>query len=336
MVKPRAAHKLISAPENGPSTASAELLDAVRSGDDGAFEELVSPYRVELQAHCYRMLGSLHDAEDTLQEALVRAWRSSGALDNRGFVRAWLFKIATNCCLTALERRARRELPVHVFPAGPAPEISWLEPLPGPSPEVESLARETVELAFVAALQYLSPIQRAALVLREVLGFSAAEVAAQLDTSTASVNSALQRARRAIETAAPSQQTALHDLGEEATSVLVTRWMDAWHTADVDAIVALLAEDARYSMPPLRECYRGAREIRAFLLRGPCRSRWRFLPTTANAQLAFGTYMWDDSAKRYAPGGLDILTIRNGRVTEVTAFLNADLTRFGLPPFIRG
>jgi RNA polymerase sigma-70 factor (ECF subfamily) len=177
-------------------------------------------------------------------------------------------------------------------------------------------------------------MQRAVLILREVLGFSAAEVAGQLGTSTASVNSALQRARKAIGSAAPTQQSVLRDLGDVAVADIVTRWADAWQAGDVEAIVAMLADGARYSMPPLPEWYRGRDEIRAFLLRGPLRSRWRFLPTTANGQLAFGTYMWDHAAGAYVPGGLDVLTLRDGRVAEITAFLTADLTRFGLPPRI--
>ncbi|HEY6624072.1 MAG TPA: sigma-70 family RNA polymerase sigma factor [Acidimicrobiales bacterium] len=315
--------------------ASAELLNAARSGDSDAFEQLVAPYGPELQAHCYRMLGSIHDAEDAVQESLVRAWRSIGSLDDRGFVRAWLYKIATNRCLSSLERRARRELPVDVSPGTPATEISWLEPFPDPSPEASYVRRESVELAFVAALQNLTPIQRAVLILREVLGFSAAEVAEQLDTSTASVNSALQRARRAVDSTAPSQQSELRDLGDEAVLAIVTRWADAWHAGDVDAIVAMLADDARYSMPPLPEWYRGRDDIRAFLLDGPLNSRWRFVPTTANGQLAFGTYLWDERSGHFIPGGLDVLTIRGGRVAEVTAFLAADLPRYGLPDHIR-
>ncbi|HEY3629523.1 MAG TPA: sigma-70 family RNA polymerase sigma factor [Jatrophihabitantaceae bacterium] len=311
--------------------APAGLLAAARSGDSAAFEQLVAPYRGEVHAYCYRMLGSLHDADDAVQESLVRAWRGIARLDDRGFVRAWLYKIATNRCLTALERRARRELPVELEPGRPATEVSWLEPYPDRSPEAGYLARESVELAFVAALQHLSALQRAALILREVLGFSAAEAAEQLDTSVAAVNSAVQRARKAIDTAAPTQQTALRDLGDEATGRLVRRWTDAWQAGDVDSIVAMLAADARYSMPPLPEWYRGTDDIRAFLLGGPLQSRWRFVPATANGQLAFGTYLWDGASASYVPGGLDILTIRDGRVAEVTAFLTAELPRFGLP-----
>ncbi|HKN52982.1 MAG TPA: sigma-70 family RNA polymerase sigma factor [Amycolatopsis sp.] len=312
-------------------SAPAEVLDAARSGDAAAFERLVSSYREELLAHCYRMLGSRHDAEDVLQEALVRAWRGVGGLDERGFVRAWLYKIATNRCLTALERLGRRELPFDVHPGTPATEISWLEPRPDPSPEASYLAREAIGLAFVAALQHLSALQRAVLILRDVLGFSAAEVAELLDTSTASVNSALQRARKTIDTTRVSRQSMLHELGSDAVNEIGRRWIDAWQDGDVDAIVAMLADEARFSMPPLPEWYRGTDAIRAFLVDGPLRSRWRFLPTSANAQLAFGTYLWDHDAGAYLPGGLDVLTLHNGQVSEIVSFLTADLTDFGLP-----
>jgi RNA polymerase sigma-70 factor (TIGR02960 family) len=315
----------------GLMSAPADVLDAARSGDAEAFERLVAPYRAELLAHCYRMLGSLHDAEDAVQESLVRAWRSVGGLDGRGFVRAWLYKIATNRCLSALERSGRRELPFDVLPGTPDTEISWLEPYPNPSPETTYLARESIELAFVAALQRLSALQRAVLILREVLGFSAAEVAAQLDTSAAAVNSALQRARQVIGTAGVSQQSVLRDLGPDGVQEVVTRWVNAWQAGDVDAIVAMLTDDARFSMPPLHEWYHGPEAIRVFLTEGPLQSRWRFLPTSANGQLAFGTYLWDDDAGAYLPGGLDVLTIRDGRVAQIVAFLSADFTDYGLP-----
>jgi RNA polymerase sigma-70 factor (TIGR02960 family) len=253
------------------TTAPAALINAARSGDARAFEQLVAPYRGELQAHCYRMLGSLHDAEDAVQDTLARAWRTVGRLDERGFVRAWLYKIATNRCLTAIEQRRRRELPSGVTPGTPAAEISWLEPYPDVSPETHYLARENVELAFIAALQHLSALQRAVLILRDVLGFSAAEVAEQLDTSTASVNSALQRARQAIASTAPTQQTVLRDLGDAAVNDIAARWIDAWQAGDVSTIVTMLADDARYSMPPLPVWYRGKDEIRTFLLRDRCK-----------------------------------------------------------------
>jgi DNA-directed RNA polymerase specialized sigma24 family protein len=277
-------------------TAPPDLLDAARSGDADAFEELVAPLRGELLAHCYRMLGSMHDAEDAVQESLVRAWRGVGGLDERGFVRAWLYKIATNRCLTAVEQRGRRELPVDVLPGTPDTEISWLEPYPHASPETQYVARESVDLAFVAA-----------------------------------VNSAMQRARKVVGEAGASQQSVLRELGPDGIDDIVTRWATAWHASDIDTIVAMLTEDARYSMPPLPEWYRGTAEIRTFLLGGPLQSRWRFLPTSANGQLAFGTYLWDDDTNAYLPGGLDVLTIQDGRISDVVAFLAADLTEFGLP-----
>jgi RNA polymerase sigma-70 factor (ECF subfamily) len=316
---------------------------AARPGDEAAFTELVAPHRAALLAHCYRMTGSLHDAEDALQDTMLRAWKAFDQFEGRSSLRTWLFTVATNACRRLLERRARRVLPVDFGPptdphgdaSPPLLESTWVSPFPGAdvddSPAGRYENKESVELAFVAALQHLSALQRAALILREVLGFSAAEAAEQLDTSVAAVNSAVQRARKAIDTAAPTQQTALRDLGDEATGRLVRRWTDAWQAGDVDSIVAMLAADARYSMPPLPEWYRGTDDIRAFLLGGPLQSRWRFVPATANGQLAFGTYLWDGASASYVPGGLDILTIRDGRVAEVTAFLTAELPRFGLP-----
>jgi RNA polymerase sigma-70 factor (TIGR02960 family) len=331
-MKPAAARRFIAARHDFLMTSPAGLLQAARSGDAAAFEQLVAPFRGELQAHCYRMLGSPQDAEDMVQDSLVRAWHGVRSLDDRGFVRAWLYTIATNCCLTALERRGRRELPAGLLAGAPASEVSWLEPYPGPSPESDYLARESLQLAFIGALQYLPARQRAVLILREVLGFPAADVAAQLGMSAAAVNSALQRARARLGPDAPGRPAASAGPGDPAARALAARWAEAWHAGDVDAIVAMLADDARYSMPPLPRWYRGREEIRAFLADGPLQSRWRFLPTTANGQLAFGTYLRDDALALYVPGGLDVLTIAGGQVTDVTAFLTADLARFGLPP----
>jgi RNA polymerase sigma-70 factor (ECF subfamily) len=314
----------------------ATLLASARAGDDDAFGRLVEPHRRELQAHCYRMLGSLHDAEDALQESLVRAWTGLGTFDGRGPIRPWLYRIATNRCLTLLDRRARRELPADLRPGAPLAEVAWLEPYPdrflGPEAGVEQ--RERVELAFVAALQHLSARQRAALVLREVLGFSAAEVADLLGASVAAVNSGLQRARRVLAERTPvvSQQATLRALGDDTVKELADRYAAAWHAADVDALVAMLAKDATYSMPPRVEWYRGRDEIRAFLLRGPMPYRWRFLPCRANGQLAFGTYVWMDDQGAYSFAALDVVAVDDRQISDVVSFLSRDLWKeFGLP-----
>ncbi|MEV8377192.1 sigma-70 family RNA polymerase sigma factor [Kribbella sp. NPDC056861] len=300
---------------------------------EDAFEELVGPLRGELHAHCYRMLGSDHDAEDCVQETLLRAWNSRGRFEGEA-VRAWLYKIATNRCLTLIERRGRRELPADV--AAPAAEGSWVEPYPSSrlswtaqlTPEARLVALESVELAFVASLQHLSALQRAVLLLRDVLAFAASEVADQLDTTVAAVNSALQRARKVVG-GAPTQQAALADLGEPAQRELVRRYMTAWEAGDVEAIVALLTDDAKYSMPPLPQWFEGRDGIRGFLLDGPLRVPWRFLPASANGQLAVGTYMLEND--RYVPAGLDLLVLRGPAIAEVVSFLEADFADFGLP-----
>ncbi|MDO3703073.1 sigma-70 family RNA polymerase sigma factor [Micromonospora sp. C28SCA-DRY-2] len=325
----------------------AESLAAARAGDGDAFGRLVGPLRDELRAHCYRMLGSVHDAEDAVQDTLDRAWRSLDRLADDGAIRPWLYKIATNRSLTLIERRGRRELPTDLSPEGaPLAEAAWLEPYPDRlmgwtarlTPEAQVVARESVELAFVAALQHLSPRQRAALLLRDVLGYRASEAADLLDTTVAGVNSALQRARRVLADLLPeaSQQQTLDTLGDAARRELVQRYVAAWETSDVDAIVAMLTEDARYSMPPLRAWYQGRDGIRGFLLDAAGRHRWRFLPARANGQLAFGTYLWDDDRGAYLPAGLDLLVLRGRRVAEVVSFLDAHLPAHGLPAELPG
>ncbi|GAA0470271.1 RNA polymerase sigma factor [Paractinoplanes deccanensis] len=292
------------------------------------FTALIEPLRAELHAHCYRMLGSVHDADDAVQETLVRAWRAIDRLDDRARLRPWLFRIATNRCLTMLTGRARRELPTGT-------EATWLEPYADGrlGPEARTVARESIELSFVVALQRLSARQRAVLLLRDVLGFSSREVAEQLGSSVGAVDSAMQRARKALAEAnlGPSQQAVLGGLGEPAVRDLARRYAIAWETGDVEAIVGMLTDDARYSMPPLPVLYTGRPAIREFLVGGPLGLRWRFRPAAANGQVAFGIYRWDDRAAAYLPGGLDLLRLRSDRVAEVVSFLDADLTAFGLP-----
>src|SRR4051794_19772854 len=266
-----------------PPTSEAALLQAARDGGEDAFGRLVEPYRGELHAHCYRMLGSVHDAEDALQETMLRAWRGLKRFEGRSSLRSWLYTIATNTCLNAIARRPKRVLPVdygpaadpHQAPGEPVAESIWIEPYPDEmlgiedglaSPEARYEQREGVELAFVAALQHLPANQRAMLVLREVLGFSAKEVAESLETTVASVNSALQRARTAVEERVPeqSQQATLRSIGDDEVRELVDRWVDAWEKNDVDAFTAMLAEDATFAMPPLASWYQGREGIAAW------------------------------------------------------------------------
>src|SRR6266571_3002204 len=244
-----------------------ELIEGARRGEGDAFGRLVEPYRPELHAHCYRLLGSVHDADDALQDALLRAWRGLPGFNDRRPLRPWLYKIATNVCLDLAARRPRRWLPVDYRSAG-GDEPVWVEPYPDEqlglpdgyaSPEARYEQREAVELAFIAALQHLPAQQRAVLILRDVLGFSAKEVAAALDTTPASVNSALQRARETAKARLPgqSQQAAMRSLGDKRLRDLVQRFTDALEAGRVEAIVAMLTEDARFALPPYPGWYRG-------------------------------------------------------------------------------
>ena len=338
-----------------------ELLERARGGDEDAFRAIVEPYRGELRAHCYRMLGSVHDAEDALQDALLRAWRGLARFEARSAVRPWLYRIATNVCLDAIARRPKRVLPIDQAPASgpgddlgdPVTESVWVEPYAADSvgdgraaPEARYEQRESVELAFIAALQHLPATQRAALILRDVLGFSARESAEALGTTVAAVNGALRRARRAAAERLPrqSQQAALRALGDDGIRRVVERYIDAWERGDVDAILAMLAADATFTMPPLPTWFRGHEAIAAFLTGYALRDRWRLLPVRANGQLAFGCYAWDGEQRSHTALSLDVLTLDGTRATEVTSFVTpyvsgpardrfgADvLARFGLP-----
>ncbi|HEY2578025.1 MAG TPA: sigma-70 family RNA polymerase sigma factor [Streptosporangiaceae bacterium] len=329
----------------------AALLELARGGDGDAFGELADAYRAELRAHCYRMLGSVHDADDALQEALLRAWRNLSGFQGRSSVRSWLYAIATNTALDITRHRSRRELPIDFgAPAAQGADVDppltdrpWLEPYPdrwladdiGLSPEARYEQRESVELAFIVALQYLPPLQRAALLLREVVGLSAEEISSQLDTTTASVTSALQRARAAVRGRLPahSQQTTLRTLGDQRTRAIAERYASAIEHADVDTLISMLTEDATWSMPPIPTWYRGHGPIRAFLLYSPLAERWRHWPTWANGQLAVGCYLFDQAGGDYAPAVIDVLTLRGDKIAAVTGFQTpAAIAPASVPP----
>jgi RNA polymerase sigma-70 factor (ECF subfamily) len=338
-----------------PGMVDASLLDRARSGDDGAFAELVEPHRDELRAYCYRMLGSVQDADDATQSALLRAWRGLAAFEGRSSVRSWLYTIATNASLDITRHRSRRELPVGFGPASsPDAEFGaavtdpvWLEPCPErwlsqsapASPEAAYELRESVELAFMVMLQRLPPQQRAVLILRDVLGFSAAEAAGQLGVSVAAVNSALQRARAAARAGQPdrSQQAVLRSLGEERVARLAHRYADAIEAGDVETLLGMLTKDATWSMPPVPTWFRGHDNLRAWLVRDPLPLRWRHHPTTVNGQLAVGGYLL--VAGDFVPHVIDVLTLSgDGEIAAVTAFLVTEerdpeefFAAFGLP-----
>jgi RNA polymerase sigma-70 factor (ECF subfamily) len=317
-----------------------------RPGDEAAFTELVAPHRAALLAHCYRMTGSLHDAEDALQDTMLRAWKAFDQFEGRSSLRTWLFTVATNACRRLLERRSRRVLPIDFGPptdphgdaAPPLLESTWVSPFPGAdvddSPAGRYESKESVELAFVAALQWLPSRQRAVLLLRDVLAFSAAETATALDTTPASVNSALQRAHKAVEGRLPdrSQQSTLRTLGDDAARDVVMRFVDAWDRHDIDALVALLAADVELSMPPMPTWFRGVAAVKDFLLRHPFDgvNRWRGVPVDANGQLACALYR--DADGTWTAHSINVLAMRGGQIAGFHAHLDPTLfPAFGLP-----
>jgi RNA polymerase sigma-70 factor (TIGR02960 family) len=311
--------------------AEADVLDRARSGDDRAFGELTDPYRRELRLHCYRLLGSLTDAEDLLQETLVAAWQGLTGFEGRASVRAWLYRIATNRCLNAVRDRARRAPEAPLPPFEPPPptlrnEVTWLQPYPDSllpdSPEERYERRESVELAFITALQRLPPRQAATLVLRDVLGYSTEDVAGMLDTTTTAVKGALQRARATLAVEQPSRPGSAEErnLGE--------RFAQAFSGYDVEALVDLLTDDAWLAMPPAPHEYHGVPAIVSFLRAsgaGRGGHRLTLLPTRANTQVAYGCYLAGE------PAGLMVLTLRGDRIRGLTRFLTADLPRYALP-----
>jgi RNA polymerase sigma-70 factor (TIGR02960 family) len=328
--------------------AEPDLVAAAKQGHTAAFERLVDNHRRSLHAYCYRMLGSVHDADDALQDTLLGAWRGLSRFEERSSLRNWLFRIATNACLRLAERRPRRILSTEYGPARtdvsdlgePVIEPIWLEPYPDwpaaddTNPESRYEKRESVELAFVSVLQHLPPSQRAVLILREVLQFSAAETALALNTTVASVNSMLQRARKTIDEriAAGSQHAELRSLGDHGQRELVAAFVAAWEHADVDTMVGLLADDARFSMPPLSAWFSGRDAIMRFMVEHAFTTPWRLVPVEANCQLAFACYQSNGSGGPFLLGAINVVTLRNGLIAEMTGFLDSNVhRRFGLP-----
>jgi RNA polymerase sigma-70 factor, ECF subfamily len=329
-----------------------DLLAAAKRGDEDAFGRLVTPYRRELQAHAYRMLGSAADAEDALQDALLGAWRGLARFEGRSSLRSWLYTITTNASLKAIQRRPKRVLPIdygpsadpHERPGEPLLESVWIEPSPDEhlfvedataSPEARYEVRESVELAFIAALQHLPARQRAVLILRDVLGFSARDAAEVLETTPISIDSALQRAHKTVEQRLPeqSQQTALRSLGDAELREIVDGYMEAWESADVSAIAAMLADDATLVMPPLLEWYYGRDVITEFLARFPLSGgARRLVPTRANGQPAVAHYYWDAEAEAFLPHAIHVLGFDGNRIRDITIFQTPEVfARFGLP-----
>lgn len=332
---------------------TADLLARARAGDGDAFGQLIEPHQRELQVHCYRILGSAQDAEDVLQDTLLAAWRGLAGFEERSTLRAWLYRVATNRCLNAL--RAKRRRPAMDWPVPdvepPEPtrlgEVVWLEPYPDalleglaatpPGPEARYELTEAISLAFVTALQILPPRQRAALILRDVLGYHAAEVADMLETSVESVTSALKRARASLRRDRTNREPA-PAAGSLAEQELVSQLVRAYQTGDVEALTALLTDDVVVSMPPVSFEYHG-RELAARFIATVIFRRGRtydLVPTRANGQLAFGAYLRDPAGGVRQAMGLQVLTLDGNRIRGLIRFDNRVLPRFGLPGSLPG
>jgi RNA polymerase sigma-70 factor (ECF subfamily) len=335
--------------EGGMKVVTADLMSRAKTGDGDAFRALTDPYRLELRVHCYRMLGSFQDAEDALQDTLLAAWRGLAGFEGRASLRTWLYRIATNRCLDARRSAGRRPAKEWDVPKVEPPEPTrlgeavWLEPFPDallagaidrpPGPDARYEQAEAISIAFVTALQVLPPRQVAVLVLRDVLGFHAVEVAAMLDSTVDSVTSALKRARAGLErrlrSAADREQPPTS--GSPAEDALVAQFARAWESADVDALVTLLTDDVFISMPPMPFEYQGLDVVARFCasLFGAGR-RFDLVPTRANGQPAFGAYLRPPAGIRHGTG-LYVLTLTGDRICAMTRFDNSVLPWFGLP-----
>jgi RNA polymerase sigma-70 factor (ECF subfamily) len=326
-------------------------------GDEASFRRIAEAHRREIQLHCYRLVGSLQDAEDLTQETLLRAWQGITRLESRTSVRNWLYRIATNVCLTAISKRTipRRVLPESVaaptrrMPRGsPADDVPWIEPYPdselegsadsSANPRFRYEMREAVRLAFIAVTQRLPARQRAVLLLRDVLGWSADETAQALEMTVASANSALQRARCTLGKTLSREEIANQAPGENRHRDVAERYARAWEKGDLEGLTALLAKDAAMNMPPWKEWYKGRARIRAFFAyafdwawRSPV-SSFRMVPTRANAEVALGTYVRRPGESKYHPHALQVLTVNGGHIVRLTLFVGSPFfSAFGLP-----
>lgn len=337
--------------------SDAALLQQAKAGDEDAFRRIVEPHRGPLYAHAYRMLGSATDAEDAVQDSLLSAWRGLARFEGRSSLRSWLYRITTTASLKIIERRPKRVLPIDYGPPEqgtledePLVESVWIEPVAderlgldseSASPAARYELRESVELAFIAALQHLPARQRAVLILRDVLGFSAREAADVLEATPASIDSALQRAHQTVDSRLPEQgqQETLRMLDDVDLRRVVDRYVDAWHRDDVNALAELLTDEAVFSMPPQSIWFRGREAVTGFLSSVPMGqgNRWRLIPTRANGQLAFGHFIWREERGAFEAHGVDVLTLDGDRISEIVFFKGTGAAvRFGLPEELPG